>query len=263
VHDNPEHHAVRGDILWPRLDRLVSTTNLRPAAVFEHIRTSQQTQLDSFYRNAARSRRLRRAPDLLKELGWKDSGWPDGEMFQPLFDAALWAKLPILPASTERRRTRSISPDGGGSTTGEEMALLALANAMPQPLREALVAELAASHCGMIPPNAFQPMSISQRFMDAHVAARLIDAAAKHGAAVLLAGNGHVRTDRGVPWYLRTRVPGRKAAAVMLLEVEDGKHDPAAYLPRDPDGRPAADYVLFTPRQDRPDPCEKMRQAKP
>ena len=51
VHDNPEHHAVRGDILWPRLDQVVPTHGLRPAAVFEHIRTSQQAGLDSFYRH--------------------------------------------------------------------------------------------------------------------------------------------------------------------------------------------------------------------
>ena len=49
---------------------------------------------------------------------------------------------------------------------------------------------------------------------------------------------------------------------VLLLEVEEGKVDAAAYLPRAPDGTSAAGYVLFTPRHARPDPCEKMRQGK-
>jgi hypothetical protein len=46
---------------------------------------------------------------------------------------------------------------------------------------------------------------------------------------------------------------------VMFVEVVDGKIDAEAYVPRDPDGKPAADYLVFTPRAERPDPCEKMR----
>ena len=64
------------------------------------------------------------------------------------------------------------------------------------------------------------------------------------------------------PGICKPDAPTRQTVSVMLLEVEDGKADPAAYLPRDPDGKPAADYVLFTPRHERPDPCEKMRQGK-
>ena len=47
----------------------------------------------------------------------------------------------------------------------------------------------------------------------------------------------------------------------MMLEVEDGKIDPAAYVPRDPDGNPAVDFMIFTPRAERPDPCESLRQG--
>ena len=55
---------------------------------------------------------------------------------------------------------------------------------------------------------------------------------------------------------LRSVRLGRRFAAVLL-------HDASAYLTRTPDGAVAADYVMFTPRQQRPDPCEKMRQGKP
>ena len=103
VHDNPEHHAVRGDILWPRLDQDGVDGGLRPAAVFEHIRTSQQAGLDAFYRNAARSRRLWRAPDLLRELEWKKTGWPAAEIFYPLFDAALRAEATHLSGQCRPR----------------------------------------------------------------------------------------------------------------------------------------------------------------
>jgi len=262
VHDNLEHHAVRGDILWPRLDQVVSTRGLRPAAVFEHIRTSQQAQLDSFYEHAARSRRLWRAPDLLRELDWKNTGWPAAEMFYPLFDAALWAKQPIYPGNAVRERMRLLVR-GQAEPTDEETTRLKLAQALPQPLLDALTTELEGSHCGALPPTAIPAMSLAQRYTDAHLADALVKAAEKHNGAFLLAGNGHVRTDRAVPWYVRQLAPHRKVVAVMFLEVMEGKNDAAAYPTRAPDGTVAADYVMFTPRQQRPDPCEQMRQGKP
>jgi uncharacterized iron-regulated protein len=262
VHDNPEQHAVRGDILRPRLDTMVPTKGLRPAAVFEHIRTSQQAGLDSFYRHAARNRRLRRAPDLLREIDWEKTGWPAAEIFYPLFDAALRAKQPIYPGNAVRERMRQLVR-GQTEPTDEEAASLKLAQALPQPLLDTLASELEGSHCGMLPPTAIPGMSLAQRYTDAHLAETLVKAAGKHGGAFLLAGNGHVRTDRGVPWYVRQLAPERRVIAVMFLEVEEGKNDAAAYLTRAPDGTVAADYVMFTPRHERPDPCEKMRQGKP
>ena len=49
----------------------------------------------------------------------------------------------------------------------------------------------------------------------------------------------------------------------MLAEVEDGRTEPLDYVPRDPDGRPAVDVVIFTPRAERSDPCEAMRRRVP
>lgn len=261
VHDNPEHHAVRGDMLRPRLEPMLSVGDISPAAAFEHIRATQQPQLDAFFFNVQSNRRPT-ASGLLEDLRWKDSGWPAAEIFVPLFDAAIEGKMLVVPASPDRERMRSLVRGDRAGASENELALLKAAEAMPAPLREALVAELEGSHCGAIPPSAFAGMSMAQRYIDAHMAARALEAAGEHGGAFLLAGNGHVRTDRGVPWYLKQRAPTREVISVMLLEVGDGKVDPSVYIPRDPYGHPAADYVLFTPRHDRPDPCEKMRQGK-
>ena len=38
VHDNAEHHKVRGDILWPRLEPGLATRDLRPAAIIRDLR---------------------------------------------------------------------------------------------------------------------------------------------------------------------------------------------------------------------------------
>jgi uncharacterized iron-regulated protein len=260
VHDNPEHHAVRGDILSPRLEPILTTTDLRPAAVFEHVRTSQQLQIDLFYRQAARSRRRLGAADLLRLLGWKESGWPTAETFYPLFNAVLWAKLPIYPGNAVRERLRTIIKDPSSADTDEKAALEA-ASRMPEPLLATLKEELAGSHCGKLPETAVGAMSMAQRYTDAHLAKVLVTTATKNGGGFLLAGNGHVRSDRGVPWFVRQWAPNRKLLSVMLIEVEPGVDEAARYVPRDREKTPAADYILFTPRHVRPDPCGKTLQS--
>jgi uncharacterized iron-regulated protein len=259
VHDNPEHHRVRGDILWPRLKSLAGTPGGGAAAVYEHIRADQRPALATFYQQARRSRRLWQAPDLLRLLDWSSTGWPDAAQFYPLFDAALRAKMPILPGNATRGQARAVARSGIPALPPHERAAAEAADTMPQPLVGALLSELQESHCGAVPAAAFTGMGLAQRYIDAVLAQSLKDAAGEAGSAFLLAGNGHVRTDRGVPWHLRRLAPGRAVLAVMLLEVEDGKDDPKSYVPRDPAGAPAADYILFTPRQPRPDPCERFR----
>ncbi len=261
VHDNAEHHRVRGDILWPRLEPRFATRDLRPAAVFEHIDTSQRERLDTFY--AIAGRRQRQAADLLRALLWDRSGWPAERIFEPLFDAALRAKLPILPGSAPRGRAGALARGTAADITDAEAAALDLARSMPAPLVAALEDDLQASHCGMTPSVGFGTMSLTQRLADAHLAGQLLEGVKKQGAAFLLAGNGHVRSDRGVAWHLRQLAPQRRVVSVVLAEVEDGKVDAAAYVPRAPDGAWATDYVLLTPRQARPDPCEKVRQRRP
>ena len=149
---------------------------------------------------------------------------------------------------------------GAAALPEDEQKRLRLEKPLPAKLNDALLDELEASHCGLMPKSAFGNMALAQRYRDAHQAAVLVKAAETHGNAVLLAGNGHVRNDRGVPYYLRQLAPDKKIVSVMLIEVEDGKTEPAAYLPRDPDGKPAVDYMLFTPRAERKDPCAEMRE---
>ena len=79
-------------------------------------------------------------------------------------------------------------------------------------------------------------------------------------APILIAGTGHARTDRGVPWYHPRARAGKEGRIVMFIEVEDGNTDRQSYVPLDPDGGPAADFVIFTPRAERGDPCEKDAQ---
>ena len=86
--------------------------------------------------------------------------------------------------------------------------------------------------------------------------ARLIEANAARGV-VLLAGNGHVRRDLGVPRWL-TAATRAKTKSHGYLEVGD---DTGAA--KSGAANTAYDVVNFTPAQQRDDPCEAMRGNGP
>jgi uncharacterized iron-regulated protein len=93
-------------------------------------------------------------------------------------------------------------------------------------------------------------MADAQRVRDAAMADRLLSAP---GPAVLIAGAGHTRTDRGVPWYLRARRPGVRVVSVAFREVQASQQEPP------PSEEANHDLLWFTPRLDDDDPCARMR----
>jgi uncharacterized iron-regulated protein len=258
VHDNPAHHRLRG---WLIANALRAHPERRPGIVLEHIRADQQPALDQFRALDEKCCRLTTATELLGLLKWDKSGWPPAEIFKPLFQAIVAGGLHIYPGDPPRDRVRAVARGGLAAMAAEERARLGLDSELPAPLVEALSRELVDSHCGALPPLAIGGMAVAQRYRDAHQADAALAAAARHGSAILLAGNGHVRTDRGVPWHIRRRAPEIPIVSLMILEVEDGNTAPLAYVPRAPDGRPVADLVIFTPRAARGDPCQALRKG--
>jgi uncharacterized iron-regulated protein len=255
VHDNPAHHRLRA---WLIEQTARARLRWRPGLVFEQIDADKQGALDDFRAFAERAQRMPTTDDLFKRLQWDKSGWPPAEIYMPLFQAAISAHLPIFAGDPPRDRVRAVARGGASAVSAEERARLRLDAPMPGSLAEALRRELADSHCGALPPQAIPGMAAAQRYRDARLADVLLRAAARHGSAILIAGNGHVRSDRGVPWHVRERAPETRVTTVLVVEVEDGKTDPAAYVPRDPEGKPAADMVIFTPTVERGDPCRSL-----
>jgi uncharacterized iron-regulated protein len=255
VHDNPAHHQVRA---WLIADAVGARPQWRPAVVFEQIDTDKQEAVDRFEQLEARSRTAETLFGLLK---WQESGWPPADSYRPLMEPIVAARLPILAGNVPRERVRSIARGGLDQIAPEERARLGLDRALPAPLADALREELLESHCGALPPQAMGGMAAAQRFRDAIMADAMLAAAQRHGSAILIAGNGHVRADRGVPWHIRQRAPVTPVTTVLFIEVLSGRTEPADYVARDPEGRPAADFIVFTPRAEREDPCEALRKG--
>ena len=264
VHDNPIHHRIRAAFIrsarGSKPDGPTGDFGRRARAaaiVFEHLRADQAAALGKLQAKDG-TPLVTIADEWLAALEWDKSGWPDKAMFKPLFEEVIAGKHPVYPAEPARGTVRDIARQGFQAVDGEEIKRLKLDKPLSAPLQNALLDELEASHCGLMPRTAFGKMAEAQRYRDAHYAA-VIDAAAEthKSGVVLLAGNGHVRRDRGVPYYLAMR--GKQAFAVALVEVEDGKTNPDAYIERGPDGSPIYDAILFTTRAERKDPCEEMR----
>jgi uncharacterized iron-regulated protein len=253
VHDNADHHEQRAKLLQEITAEGVGQRP-RPGLVFEHIRADQAAGIEAFKDFDLRAARKGNVGDLFRFLDWKSSGWPDQEIFAPLFSAVLGTRLAILPGHPPRAAVRDVARNGLTALETTESKRLNLDAALPEPFQDALLGELEGSHCGMMPKSAFRNMAMAQRYRDAHMADALVLATEMNGSAILFAGNGHVRTDRGVPYYWRER-KDKPVAAVMLVEHEAGNID----IPRAPDGTWAADYVILTARAKRTDPCEEMR----
>lgn len=257
VHDNPDHHKIRAEIISAAFGPQAARTSSRPPAiVMEHLRPEQQAVLD----RRAGGEWQPAASELMGALDWAKSGWPADSLFLPLFEAIVAAKLPLYAGDPARERIRAVARGGLAALPAEETARLQLGTAPPSEMAAAQLKEIEASHCGLIPGSALGGMAEAQRLRDAHLAAAMVAAADRHGAAILLTGNGHARRDRGVPFHLARMAPDRKVVVVEIVEVDPGKTDARAYEERGSDGKPTADFIVFTPRTERPDPCEEMRK---
>jgi uncharacterized iron-regulated protein len=239
IHDNPEHHKFRATLL-----------ERRSAVVMEQLKTDGSARLPV---------KAVSLDDFKAKTDWADSGW-NKYAYDPLLGEIAALSIPVYAGDVPREAIFKAAKEGERGVAEAERKRLALDVPMGEKLDAASAQEIKDSHCGMMPDKAIPKMAFAQRYRDAHLADAALEAAKAHGSAVVLAGNSHARSDRGIAWYIRQRAPDRKVVSVLLVEVEEGKTDPEAHIPRDPDGKPAADFIIFTPTvKDRPDPCEAFK----
>jgi len=247
-HDNPDHH-----VLQARLVRALAAAGRRPAVGFEMLATDQSAALARWLAQSPRD-----AAGLGHAVGWKDSGWPDWAQYQPIAQAALDAGLPIVATNLSRAALRALRAGGVEGLGPALRRELGLEQPLAPAARAAMAREIRESHCGQGADALIEKMVDTQWARDARLAEALVRAGRRDGA-VLIAGAGHVRRDRGVPLHLLRREPGATLASLAFLEVQTRAATPAGYLDEGERTLPF-DYVWFTPRNDDADPCEKFRK---
>jgi uncharacterized iron-regulated protein len=236
-HDNPEHHRLQAELVAA----LEAQNQGRRAVAFEMIPAWRQLDIVE-YLGADRD-----PAGLGEAVAWEASGWPAWAWYQPIAEAALARDAQIVGADLGQAEKRAAFVQGAQAFRSPFVRRTGLGEAWPPPMMVSLQNELRAAHCGQAPGSVVIGMMRVQRARDAMMADRLAATAGKAGG-VLIAGNGHVRNDRGVPWYLARLRPGARSISIGLLEVQNDVLEPAPDLPYD--------YVWFTPRIDDQDLCE-------
>ncbi|MBJ6761649.1 ChaN family lipoprotein [Myxococcaceae bacterium JPH2] len=250
-HDQPDHHQLQAELVR------ALAKDARPALAFEMLDTAQAPAVE-----ASLSKAPGDADALARAVDWEHSGWPAWALYRPVFVAGLEAKLPIVAANLPRTQVRQLVKEGPTALEPELRARLGLDTPVPEDEARAVSEELDRSHCGQLPAAMMDPMALAQRARDAVMADRLLASATPAGA-VLIAGNGHARTDRGVPAHLARRAPGVKARSVGLIEVSPDAREPQDYAATFSAARIPYDYVWFTPAVPEEDPCAPLRKARP
>ena len=251
THDNPRHHAWQAELL-----RALIAQGRQPAVAFEMLESDEQDTVDAAVRAHPTE------PDSLAQaVDWAGSGWPDFDQYRPIFAAAFEVGLPILAANLPMADVHRLAREGLSAMDTDRATALGIDRPLAPEVDAALRAEMGESHCGMLPPEALGGLVLAQRARDAQMAAVIAGAAVIDGAVGIM-GDGHARTDRGVPARLREIAPGLTVASVAFVEVDPTATTPAAYAATFGARALPFDYVVFTARQPREDPCEGMRRSR-
>lgn len=228
LHDNPAHHADRA---W-LLEKLAAA---RPVIVAEHLERG---------RSAAGEGELL---PTLENAGFDARNWR-WPLHRPLFEAARQSARALVGGNIERQTARAIVKEKASALPADIAAAIAAAP-LTENARQTLEQDLLDNHCGQIPASLIPGLSLAQRARDAAMALAL-EAAVKDGTpALLLAGNGHVRRDYGVPVLLDALASARKTIAVGFLESDKTfeLHDAAL--------KARYDFIWITNPATREDPC--------
>lgn len=223
VHDNAAQHALRLKALEAAL-----AGGARPALVMEQFDRDRQPMIDAL-------RAQRPPPDadaLIAAAGTPGWHWP---YYRPFVALALRYDLPLAAANVSRDEARKVMHEGLAATGFDPD--------VPRDILDAQTRSILHAHCGRVDTATAQRMALAQVARDQSMAAALQRYADR--GAVLLAGNGHVRIDAGVPRWL---TPANRARSEAIGLLEDDTPDDGRY-----------DRVVRTPVQPRDDPCAGAR----
>lgn len=243
VHDNAHGHQLRAEALAKWL-----AGGARPTLILEQFDRERQGAIDSVRERGgdadaiiaagegAAARPSVASPSVASPSAVGSSGWA-WTYYKPMIELAVRYRLPLIAGNVSRADTRKI--------IGQGLAAHGFAGDVPADIQAAQTQGLVDGHCGALDLATARTMVPAQIARDQFMA-QMIEKHRSNGV-VLIAGNGHVRRDIGVPRWLSAESQSR-AIAVGYVEVDSGNKVPEF------------DVVIEIPRQIRTDPCEVFRE---
>lgn len=222
-HDAPEHQTLQREVV-----QALAARGQLAAVVMEMLEQGRQTSgLD-----ASADESLVRST-----LAWTQedrNGW-SWRVYGPVVMAAVRAGVPVVGGNLPRERMREAMADASLDSLLPEAAL--------QQQREAI----REGHCGLLPQTQIAPMTRIQLARDKSLASSALAQLSPGKTVVLVAGNGHVRRDLGVPQYLP---PAQAHRVVMALAGPPSPQTPSRQ----------ADALWHTPPVPAQDHCAALKK---
>jgi uncharacterized iron-regulated protein len=198
VHDNAAQHALRAAAL-----RALLESGARPALLMEQFDRERQVDLDRVLAKPGID-----ADAVIDAAGVRPArsgqGW-DWALYRPYLALAIEYRLRVIAANVSRADTRRVVSEG--------LQAMGFAPEVPADVRATLARSIVDSHCGVLSATDADRLVAAQVARDQFMARMIVAAGTQ--SVVLLAGNGHVRSDVGVPRCRRQRVsaPCRSACS--------------------------------------------------
>ncbi len=232
VHDSAAGHAARAEYLRGRIE-----SGWRPAIAMEQFDTESQATLD------AAMRTCKEADCVIAATAPAKASWT-WAYYTPVIQLALDYHLPLIAANLSRAQAAKIVRGRFADALPDAVIAHYQLDTLPTDVLTAQEAEVRTSHCGALPEALVPAMANAQIARDVVMAQALRTHAAN--GVVLIAGNGHVRSDIAVAYWLRR--DGLRPYTVGFLE-------------------PASDARVFDethriPATQRADPCASFKPPK-
>lgn len=235
VHDNAAQHKLRLTAL-----RQLAANGARPAIAFEQFDREHQSDIE-------RARRERPADvDYLIAQAKGNPGW-DWDYYRPFVALAFEYDLPIIAANLSNGKASQVAMDGWRVLFDAKARNELTLDELPAYFWRKHEAAIASGHCNLLPAEALPAQARAQIARDIVLAQSIRPYLA--GGVVLLAGNGHVRRDIGVPFWLPA-----DAGALSIGMLERGGDGLA------PESDDAFDAYVITERAARADPCKALEK---
>jgi len=236
VHDNAKQHELRLALL-----ERAFAAGWRPAIVMEQFDREHQADIERARREHPTD--PQHVIDLAAPVTAGSGGW-NWDFYRPYVALALRYNVPLIAANLSRSDASRVAEHGYSAVfSPAQQEALRLNRPIAPDWQAAQEREIKTGHCNALPADLVEPMTRAQLARDAVMAAVVTEHA--RGGVVLLAGDGHVRRDIGVPRWLS---PSLAPRVFTVGYLEEG--DP---LPAD-----AFDATVYTSRAQRIPPCRQF-----
>ncbi|MCK5696794.1 MAG: ChaN family lipoprotein [Gammaproteobacteria bacterium] len=255
THDNIHHHQGQAQFITYLAPN-------KPTIAYEMLNQNQQSLIDQFeHKEYKHNQNSDKITDLFATtIQWEKSGWPEWSLYRPVFFNTIDAQLAMIATNMPLKQVREVIKKGSSSLDQHYQNLLTQYQ-YDDDLQAELEQEVQSAHCDMLPETMLAPMLLGQQVRDLSMTQAIQKESNNVSQVIVIAGSGHTRTDYGIPFYLAQENPALSIASIAFVEVSDDEFKPSDYISAwsQTAKQLPFDYVWFTPRAERDDPCEKMK----